>query len=240
MAKKKIIKYEIFVSYSRTHEPLVTPLVKLLKVGSRTVFQDVYSIKPGQRWADEIEGALGRAKAVVIIWCWHASESEWLIKEARMALDLNKEVIPVLLDRTPLPPYLEAFQWIDLSQSIHHEPRTSSASFHPGSGRGHEAIGCRSAFPFGGFPGCVIAIIGFIVGLFYIGSASPTAARFLWITGAILLALVAFAVPSLWIFDRWERREWRKQLAQQGRELAEAVMSRIEVIDRGDNELLSS
>ena len=38
----------IFVSYSRKHEDLVTPLVRLLRLGDRPVFQDVDSVPLAQ------------------------------------------------------------------------------------------------------------------------------------------------------------------------------------------------
>ncbi len=111
---------EIFVSYSRRHEELVTPLVQLLGVGDRVVFQDVVAIKPGDRWESVLLEALEKAEWVVVIWCEHADQSKWVRKEWMAAVKSHKKVVPVQIDATPLPEILDQFQAINLSHLVHH------------------------------------------------------------------------------------------------------------------------
>jgi hypothetical protein len=40
---------------------------------------------------------------VVVFWCHHAEDSEEVSKEWKAALDQRKDILPLLLDETPLP-----------------------------------------------------------------------------------------------------------------------------------------
>jgi hypothetical protein len=53
---------------------------------------------------------------VVVFWCQQSSESPEVENEYRSAIEAQKEVVPVLLDSTPVPPALGAFQWIDFRE----------------------------------------------------------------------------------------------------------------------------
>jgi TIR domain len=114
----------IFVSYSRKHEDLVTPLVRLLRLGDRPVFQDVDSVPLGAKWHPTIFDSLKHCKIFIIIWCSHSSKSQWVDEEVQAAVGSVKQVIPVMIDRTPLPNFLAQYQGIDLrGQIIHSENR---------------------------------------------------------------------------------------------------------------------
>jgi hypothetical protein len=120
----------VFVSYSHADAPLVGPVVQLLRANRSLVFQDVDSIRPGKRWRGEIEHALAGSGLVVLFWCDHASRSDEVAKEWRTALAQGKDLLPLLLDATPLPAELSEFQWIDFRGTV---------------GAGHGAIERRPA-----------------------------------------------------------------------------------------------
>jgi hypothetical protein len=103
----------VFVSYSRADASLVAPVVKLLRVNKSLVFQDVDGIEPGKRWRGEIARGLSESHLVVVFWCDHASRSDEVSKEWKAAIEQQKDLLPLLLDATPLPPGLKEFQWID-------------------------------------------------------------------------------------------------------------------------------
>lgn len=103
----------IFVSYSHQDVGLVQPVVRLLRATEDLVFQDLDSIKPGRKWRREIEEALYAAQLFVLFWCYHSSRSAEVKKEYELALTTGKDVLPVLLDTTPLPEPLSEFQWVD-------------------------------------------------------------------------------------------------------------------------------
>ena len=108
--------FEVFISYSRQDEPIVVPIVRLLRLGERgIVFLDLDSIEPGELWRGKLEDALRAAKYVVLFWCSHSSNSREVEREYRAALATGKCLVPVLLDKTPLPPGLSEYQWIDLA-----------------------------------------------------------------------------------------------------------------------------
>jgi TIR domain len=108
----------VFVSYSRADSSLVSPVVSLLRVNRSLVFQDIDTIQPGKRWQGEIDKALSESHLVVVFWCTHASGSNAVSKEWHAAIELKKDLLPLLLDPTPLPPELAEFQWIDFRGTV--------------------------------------------------------------------------------------------------------------------------
>jgi hypothetical protein len=108
----------VFVSYSHADASLVGPIVKLLRVNNSFVFQDIDHIRPGKKWRSEIERALNDAHLVVVFWCDHASKSMEVSNEWREAIKQEKDLLPLLLDETPLPAELGEFQWIDFRGTV--------------------------------------------------------------------------------------------------------------------------
>ena len=108
----------VFVSYSHADASLVAPVVKLLRVNKSFVFQDIDRIQPGKKWRSEIAKALTEAQLVVVFWCGHASRSNEVSKEWKAAIEQEKDLLPLLLDATPLPPELGEFQWIDFRGTV--------------------------------------------------------------------------------------------------------------------------
>jgi TIR domain len=108
----------IFVSYSHQDTGLVKPVVGLLRATKDLVFQDVDAIKPGSRWRPQIEEALGVAQLIVLFWCYHSSRSAEVKKEYELAVSTGKDVLPVLLDATPLPNELNEYQWVDFRELV--------------------------------------------------------------------------------------------------------------------------
>lgn len=108
----------IFVSYSHYDASLVDPVVKLLRVNNSYVFQDIDYIRPGKKWRSEISKALTDAQLVVVFWCNHASKSMEVSNEWKQAIEQEKDLLPLLLDETPLPPQLSEFQWIDFRDTV--------------------------------------------------------------------------------------------------------------------------
>jgi len=120
----------VFVSYSHADASLVDPVVKLLRVNKSLVFQDTDGIAPGKKWRGEIAKALNDCHLVVLFWCDHACQSQEVSKEWKSAVDQEKDILPLLLDATPLPPELCEFQWIDFRNTVgqNHSLITSPSS----------------------------------------------------------------------------------------------------------------
>ncbi len=130
----------VFVSYSHADAPLVAPVVKLLRVNRSLVFQDSDSIAPGKRWRDEIARGLDQSHLVVVFWCKHASHSDEVAREWQAALAQNKDLLPLLLDATPLPAPLGEFQWIDFRDTVgaNHAAADEPAVIRPAPAPGPE------------------------------------------------------------------------------------------------------
>ena len=105
--------HRIFVSYSREDAAFVQPVVKLLRVAPAFVFLDSDSIQPGQQWRTVLEQAISDANLVLVFWCRHSGQSPEVAREYQAALGAAKDIVPVLLDATPLPKPLTEYQWID-------------------------------------------------------------------------------------------------------------------------------
>ncbi len=108
----------VFVSYSHADASLVAPIVRLLRSNKSLVFQDVDNIRPGKKWREEIAAALIAADQVYVFWCDHSLASVEVKNEWEIAISQKKDVIPVLLDATPLPMPLAEFQWIDFRDMV--------------------------------------------------------------------------------------------------------------------------
>jgi hypothetical protein len=151
----------VFVSYSHADSLLVSPVVKLLRVNKSLVFQDFDTIQPGKRWRGEIAKGLAESRLVVVFWCTHASQSNEVSKEWRAAIEQKKDLLPLLLDPTPLPPELAEFQWIDFRGTV---------------GANHSSIGSKGEL---------------VMAAAKAKSARSSARRLLLIAGAAVFGIVA-------------------------------------------------
>ncbi len=123
----------IFVSYSPADNELVSAIVSLLCAGNGAlVYCDADSIRTGGRWREELGAAISGADVVLVFWCHHSNISYEVRKEFALALELGKEVLPLVLDGTPLPGKLADRRCIDL--------RARVGAMHEGS-PGQEAPG---------------------------------------------------------------------------------------------------
>lgn len=118
----------VFVSYSRADKKIVEPMVKLIRATGQTVFMDIDRIPAGKRWRPIIDQSLDHADVVLVFWCQHANTSIPVQKEWRRALEIKKDIVPVLLDNTILPKELSEYQWIDFRLFVDHHPRSTSVA----------------------------------------------------------------------------------------------------------------
>ena len=112
------MEFRVFISYSRKDLHLIEPVVDLLRATRDMVFHDVDTIRPGKRWRAELDEALVDTNLLVVFWCRHAAGSKYVREEYEAAMAKGKDVLPLLIDDTPLPPSLADFQFIDFRTSI--------------------------------------------------------------------------------------------------------------------------
>lgn len=166
----------VFVSYSRDDESLVAPIVRLLRVNTSYVFQDLDGIRPGKRWREEIARGIAESNLVVVFWCRHALMSASVSEEWTAAIEQKKDMLPLLLDATPLPKPLSEFQYIDFRGTVgdNHGPEPAStavdsmpsASSPAGSTRALPAGAPKSPvrwFAFGGVAAALFVAVSMFV-----------------------------------------------------------------------------
>jgi hypothetical protein len=112
------MEFRVFISYSRKDLHLIEPVVDLLRATRDMVFHDVDTIRPGKRWRAQLDEALVDTNLLVVFWCRHAAGSKYVREEYEAAMAKGKDVLPLLIDDTPLPPSLADFQCIDFRTSI--------------------------------------------------------------------------------------------------------------------------
>jgi hypothetical protein len=109
----------VFVSYSPEDSELVAAIVSTLCANNRAlVYCDADSIRARGRWREELGSAISEARIVLVFWCHHSNTSYEVRKELALALEQGKDVLPLLLDGTPLPSKLAGCRCIDFRSRV--------------------------------------------------------------------------------------------------------------------------
>lgn len=93
----------LFVSYAREDRRIAHWVVQGLTRRGWDVWIDEQSIRGAARWAGEIEAAIGRADAFLLLASSHAVTSPWVERELAAAADLRRPVVVAELESVPLP-----------------------------------------------------------------------------------------------------------------------------------------
>jgi hypothetical protein len=100
-----------FVSYASEDRLKVLARVQMLNAVGIPYFQDVLDLDPGVRWERELYRHIDDCDLFLLFWSKAASESEWVLREARYALERKggdelkpPEIRPVILEGPPIVP----------------------------------------------------------------------------------------------------------------------------------------
>ncbi|MEO5578096.1 MAG: TIR domain-containing protein, partial [Sphingomicrobium sp.] len=104
----------VFLSYDREDLARAKSLALALEKAGHSVWWDRH-IKGGAQYSNEIEQALGRAEAVVVLWSEQSIQSPWVRDEAAAGRDSGR-LVPVKLDTAEPPLGFRQYQTIDLSR----------------------------------------------------------------------------------------------------------------------------
>ncbi len=117
----------VFISYAADAKDRAQELTRALASHGIDAWVDFKDLRPGQRWKDELERALGAAHWVLILvgpgdraTAWQ--EAEWSTALARSWGDGDKQLLPVLFGEAELPPFLR--NWVSLRVNPDLEPAT--------------------------------------------------------------------------------------------------------------------
>lgn len=107
----------VFVSYAADTKPLAEQLTSALQTEGFDTWADFKDLEPGQRWADEIDHALERARWVLFLVSPQSHATRWLEAEWRAVLtkvwaDSDKMLLPIVIGGDEPPPFLR--RWVAL------------------------------------------------------------------------------------------------------------------------------
>jgi len=102
-----LLRYDVFISYSRQDTATVLPLVEELRQRGYKVFFDARSIVVGEPWKQRLAHAIRASRVCILCWSQHTRDSEYVTFEYSRAEGLGRPVLPWLLDHTPLPKMVE-------------------------------------------------------------------------------------------------------------------------------------
>ena len=114
----------VFLSYSRSDSLIVDKIANDLQREGIDIWFDRQNIKPGQNWREQIENALNDASFLIIFISKKSLQSKAVQLEYRAAFGNQKRaggtcLIPVLVEKTELPEWVSAIQYIDFTESYY-------------------------------------------------------------------------------------------------------------------------
>lgn len=109
----------VFVSYSPADNDLVSAIISLLSASnSELVYHDAESLRSRRGARGDLQLSIAESEVVLVFWCHHAFTSYDVRKECDLALAQGKDMLPVLLDDTPLPRKVSDRRTIDFRARV--------------------------------------------------------------------------------------------------------------------------
>ncbi len=119
-------KYDVFISYSRKDIKEVKVFIARLKreIPSLTIWIDYNDIKPAEAYEEKIVSAIDSSKCVLLFASNHSMQSKHVKREISYAENVEKKVIPLLLNGSNLRTGLFLYKfgeinYIDTTNDIH-------------------------------------------------------------------------------------------------------------------------
>jgi tetratricopeptide (TPR) repeat protein len=103
----------VFLSYDREDADRARTIALAIEKAGHSVWWDRH-IKGGAQYSDEIEQALGKADAVIVLWSERAIHSAWVRDEAAAGRDSGR-LVPVSIDGASPPLGFRQYQTIDIA-----------------------------------------------------------------------------------------------------------------------------
>jgi hypothetical protein len=99
----------VFLSYARFNSVVAEELEGQLTTLGLNVWRDQERLRTGTRWPKALGEAIAERDAFLLLWSADSAKSNFVELEWTTALALKKPILPVLIDQTPLPPSLAAY-----------------------------------------------------------------------------------------------------------------------------------
>ena len=102
-----------FISHSSKDTSQSVRIEKALEKDGHQVWLDRSDIRLGVLLRAELQSAIRKSRAVVLVWSKPAAASRWVAAEILTAFHLRRFIIPCVVDNTPLPQFLDNTVYLD-------------------------------------------------------------------------------------------------------------------------------
>ncbi|MDP2840887.1 MAG: toll/interleukin-1 receptor domain-containing protein [Candidatus Methanoperedens sp.] len=124
----------VFISHSSANLAAACQIDERLHAAGLDPWLDHSDIRVGALLGKELQHAIQKCKAMVLLWSKPASESRWVAAEILSAFHMNRFIIPCVLSAVELPPFLSRSVYFDfrrgrkdaltrLGDQVKHAPR---------------------------------------------------------------------------------------------------------------------
>ncbi|MGE0827538.1 MAG: TIR domain-containing protein [Candidatus Binatia bacterium] len=128
----------IFISHASQDTPLCVQIERVLEKDGHEVWLDRSDIRLGVLLRAELQSAIRKSGAVVLVWSKAAAASRWVAAEILTAFHLRRFIVPCVVDTTPLPQFLDNTVYLNflanaktslrsLSRAITEVPRAANS-----------------------------------------------------------------------------------------------------------------
>ena len=111
--------HDVFFSYSHKDAEILEPVCRRLESAGIKCWYAPRDIRPGEEWANAITNALQQCKVMILIFSKNSNDSVQVLREAGLAVDYKKTIIPYKVDDTmpggSMQYYLSTLQWLTAS-----------------------------------------------------------------------------------------------------------------------------
>jgi hypothetical protein len=107
----------IFISHASKDTAHAERIEKVLEKDGHDVWLDRSDIRLGVLLRDELQAAIRKSRAVVLVWSKAAAASRWVSAEILIAFHLKRFIVPCVVDTTPLPQFLDTTVYLNFLTS---------------------------------------------------------------------------------------------------------------------------
>jgi TIR domain len=104
---------DAFISHAAKDSRFVATLVKALESDGLKAWLDDADMRFGVLLRKALQSAICECRVLVLVWSKAASNSRWVMAEMFTALHSGRFIVPCVLDRTPLPQFLQNTAWLE-------------------------------------------------------------------------------------------------------------------------------
>src|SRR5215469_6304069 len=105
-----------FLSYARADEAIALKFADDLIAAGVQVWVDQYDIRPSQHWDRAVEAAVRSCEGMTVVLSPRSAASAAVADEVSVAIDMKKELIPILIEPCVLPLRMTRMHFIDAAR----------------------------------------------------------------------------------------------------------------------------